>query len=808
MKKTAIWKERPKGYLQASAVFIILVLLISISSLDQVNALTTATDFGTGNDGDLTILDGQTGYVDAVKSALTASSSAGQTQIQVADAANFAVGHEVLIIQMTGSQAGHYEFAFISSASASTLDLETPLLNTYLVDTSSKAQVLWVPHFQNVTVHSGATLTSQVWDGSTGGVLSFRVLGEMVVEEGGNVHVFGGGFRGGNNQHMSIGGSNGESTDGFLGTGGGVGQSGSNGGGSGSLRTVASPRGNRSGGGGGGTYDHTGSGQGDEGSGGGGGAGHLTAGGGGGGGGDGYGLGGPGGLTTTTMEIGGGNGGPESLGGGAAGSQVLGYTGYGGFSWSSPDRGTGGGGGGSSSQDASDGFIVMMGAGGGQGGHYHGRNGLGAFYGASGGDGGGILMIYANNFSCLGAGCLDAGGEDGSPSSSQSGSGGGGAGGYIFVRSAVIDIGTNYISSAGGMGGVGSHGASGDGGQGGSGRVRLEYCESFTGTTDTSPSVQKVSCILPTPTPTNTPTATNTLVPTPTPIPTSTPVPMIPPVAVAGTSLDSAGLLQLDGSLSYDPDGTVVSYSWNISGDTSTYNGKKVSIASLAPGTYTIQLTVSDNDGMTDSDTMLLGIKNADDGEDVVELEKPGVKLRQYPVGVEDEVYGKEGSTQAFVTILIYADAELTNLIATTTSNGDGSVSPVGIGDNSFAEVYVIARDQDGNTSKAKKLKNDIQPPVILHTSPNDEADKVKRNTKVVITFNEIMNEGLTILAFSIDGDVTGMLRVDGKRLVFIPDGLLEANTTYTVIISGVAADLAGNPIGVELVFTFTTGNK
>ncbi|MDH3942790.1 MAG: Ig-like domain-containing protein, partial [Anaerolineae bacterium] len=244
------------------------------------------------------------------------------------------------------------------------------------------------------------------------------------------------------------------------------------------------------------------------------------------------------------------------------------------------------------------------------------------------------------------------------------------------------------------------------------------------------------------------------------------------------------------------------------SGDTSTYNGKKVSIASLAPGTYTIQLTVSDNDGMTDSDTMLLGIKNADDGEDVVELEKPGVKLRQYPVGVEDEVYGKEGSTQAFVTILIYADAELTNLIATTTSNGDGSVSPVGIGDNSFAEVYVIARDQDGNTSKAKKLKNDIQPPVILHTSPNDEADKVKRNTKVVITFNEIMNEGLTILAFSIDGDVTGMLRVDGKRLVFIPDGLLEANTTYTVIISGVAADLAGNPIGVELVFTFTTGNK
>lgn len=66
------------------------------------------------------------------------------------------------------------------------------------------------------------------------------------------------------------------------------------------------------------------------------------------------------------------------------------------------------------------------------------------------------------------------------------------------------------------------------------------------------------------------------------------------PTAVAGTSLDTNGNLQLDGSLSSDPDNDLLTYTWQITGESSTRGGQKVSINDLTPGTYTVDLTVSD----------------------------------------------------------------------------------------------------------------------------------------------------------------------------------------------------------------------
>ncbi len=57
----------------------------------------------------------------------------------------------------------------------------------------------------------------------------------------------------------------------------------------------------------------------------------------------------------------------------------------------------------------------------------------------------------------------------------------------------------------------------------------------------------------------------------------------------------------LDAGGSQDPDGNIVSYSWDM-GDGSTENGVVVQHVYLIPDNYTVQLTVTDDEGGTAQD--------------------------------------------------------------------------------------------------------------------------------------------------------------------------------------------------------------
>ena len=69
--------------------------------------------------------------------------------------------------------------------------------------------------------------------------------------------------------------------------------------------------------------------------------------------------------------------------------------------------------------------------------------------------------------------------------------------------------------------------------------------------------------------------------------------------------------IQFDGSGSYDPDGSIVSYSWDF-GDGSSGTGVSPTHSYSAPGTYTVELTVTDNYGLTDSDSGYVVIANCE----------------------------------------------------------------------------------------------------------------------------------------------------------------------------------------------------
>jgi len=110
-----------------------------------------------------------------------------------------------------------------------------------------------------------------------------------------------------------------------------------------------------------------------------------------------------------------------------------------------------------------------------------------------------------------------------------------------------------------------------------------------------------------------------------------------PPVADAG--LDQTVLvntvIDLDGSASYDTDGTIVSYDWNFDG-TNTGIGETTTHTYTATGTYTVVLTVTDDDGAIGTDTVQIIVE---DGNGPADPDAIINEIMQNP----DAVYDSEG---------------------------------------------------------------------------------------------------------------------------------------------------------------------
>lgn len=88
------------------------------------------------------------------------------------------------------------------------------------------------------------------------------------------------------------------------------------------------------------------------------------------------------------------------------------------------------------------------------------------------------------------------------------------------------------------------------------------------------------------------------------------PVGTVPPVAVAGVAGSGfvvGAPVSFDGSGSFDQDGVLVGYAWNF-GDGQTATGSVVSHVFAAAGSYPVTLTVTDDDGLTASDVVVLQV--------------------------------------------------------------------------------------------------------------------------------------------------------------------------------------------------------
>ncbi len=146
---------------------------------------------GTGADGLYTAA--TLGSVVNVYAAVTAPVAFQATSVSVNDPSGFAVGDEILILQVQGGNAGRHAFAHVASIAGNTLFTVEGINEAFFQSGSDTAQVVRVPQFTVVEVPAGTSIVPLDWDGSTGGVVAFRAA-ELNVT--GAIDASGSGFAG------------------------------------------------------------------------------------------------------------------------------------------------------------------------------------------------------------------------------------------------------------------------------------------------------------------------------------------------------------------------------------------------------------------------------------------------------------------------------------------------------------------------------------------------------------------------------------------------------------------------------------
>jgi len=134
------------------------------------------------------------------------------------------------------------------------------------------------------------------------------------------------------------------------------------------------------------------------------------------------------------------------------------------------------------------------------------------------------------------------------------------------------------------------------------------------------------------------------------------------------------------------------------------------------------------------------------------------------------------------------------------------------------AMVTTAVKDLAGNAMASAKIWRfttatviDTTPPTVTSTSPLNAATNVALNKTLSVTFSEAMLAStLTVTNFLLtgpSGTESGIVTVGSTTVSFKSTVDLAASATYTAIVTTGVTDLAGNPLAIDHVWSFTTGS-
>jgi len=289
--------------------------------------------------------------------------------------------------------------------------------------------------------------------------------------------------------------------------------------------------------------------------------------------------------------------------------------------------------------------------------------------------------------------------------------------------------------------------------------------------------------------------------------------PFLPPVAVFEPKPRVAKVnetITFNASASYDPDAWLINYEWDF-GDNTTdiYKGENltaiVTHAYDQGGTYTVKLTVTDYDNLTDTATAEIAV-----GHDVAvtSLDAPTKATIGDLVSINVTV-ANEGDFNETLTVTVSYDS--TEIDTTTFTLNEGlsetvefswNTTGLALGTYTINATATITLDEDpGDNFKTTTIE--IKPYVFTVTGPGWEFNVIVDSNSSVSSF-EFRQEDMRI-RFTVSGP-TG---TTGYCNVAIPMGLLKG--PWTILVDNVSpAHVFESDNGTHtfLYFTYTHSTK
>ena len=294
---------------------------------------------------------------------------------------------------------------------------------------------------------------------------------------------------------------------------------------------------------------------------------------------------------------------------------------------------------------------------------------------------------------------------------------------------------------------------------------------------------------------------------------TTAPVPNQPPNAsftASPTSGEAPLAVNFNGSGSTDPDGTIATYSWNF-GDGASGTGVSRIHTYAAAGNYTVTLTVTDDDGATDTSTRLIQVTTAP-----VPNQPPNASFTASPTSGEAPLavnFNGSGSTDPDGTIATYS----WNFGDGASGTGVSRIHTYAAAGNYTATLTVT--DDDGATDTSTRLIQVTEPPASnlppnrpVISSPYDG----EMNTDLLLTVEteqfsdpdgDTHKETQWQIVKAADSSVVLEI-VSSEHLtkLRVPHAVLDRNTTYNVSVQFVDSHSESSLWSIPVEFTTHNG--